>query len=306
MLNTPIAFIVFNRPDTTLKVFEAIKKIKPRKLYVIADGPRESVPRERERCQATRAILDSIDWDCQVFKNYSEQNMGCGVRVSSGLSWAFENEDRLIILEDDTVPSEAFFFYCEELLEKYLFDTRIFTICGSNFFTERGLDDDSYLFSQYGNPWGWATWKRVWQHYDYSMKKWPLFRDKGLMASVFKTVEESRRFTPMFDEFYQAPKNIWTIQGAFMIWSNGALSIIPAKNLVTNIGNVGDHTSETGFFHFHKVGNNFRIEKHPDFIFANRYYDEYIFQKQWKLKKGISKIIDRIIKKFKRTILKRK
>jgi hypothetical protein len=304
MFYTAIAFIIFNRPETTEVVLEQIRRLRPRRLYVIADGPREDVPGELEQCKATRALIDTIDWDCQVYKNYSDKNLGCGVRVATGISWAFENEDRLIILEDDTVPTEDFFFFCEELLERYQLDSRIWTICGSNFFTERRLNDDSYFFSQYGSIWGWATWKRAWQHYDFSMGKWPLFKDLKFMRNVFRTPAEARRFTQMFDEFYKKRRNIWTVQYLFMVWSNGGLFIIPEKNLVTNIGTIGTHTVEKSFFHAHATVDDYQITKHPSCIIANRYYDTYIYYKQWHQKQLIPQFITKIIPSILKNLLR--
>ncbi len=130
-LTTPVAFIIFNRPDTTSKVFEAIKQAKPKKLLVIADGPRINKPGEAEKCKQTRAITEQIDWDCEVLRNYSENNLGCRNRVSSGIDWVFENVDEAIIIEDDCLPNPSFFRFCQELLGKYRNNDEIFLISGN-------------------------------------------------------------------------------------------------------------------------------------------------------------------------------
>ena len=131
-LETPITFIIFKRPDTTEKVFETIRQVKPKKLLVIADGPRTDREGEAEKCAATRAIIEKVDWDCEVIKNYSEINLGCAKRVSSGLDWAFNNVEETIILEDDCILQPTLFRFCEELLEKYRHDRRITSIAAQN------------------------------------------------------------------------------------------------------------------------------------------------------------------------------
>ena len=146
-LTTPVAFIIFNRPDTTRIVFEEIKKAKPEKLLIIADGPRNNKPGEKERCAETRAIVENIDWECEVLRNYSDKNMGCKNRVASGLNWVFENVEEAIILEDDCLPDQSFFRYCQELLEKYRDDKRIMLIAGDNMLFENNKQKYSYYFS---------------------------------------------------------------------------------------------------------------------------------------------------------------
>src|SRR6185369_14461868 len=165
-LTTPVAFIIFNRPDTTEKVFAEIARARPPKLLVIADGPRAGRAGEADRCAATRAIIDRVDWDCKVLTNYSDVNLGCKNRVASGIDWVFEQVPEAIILEDDCLPDPTFFRFCEELLIRYREDERISQICGANFQFGRKRSNDSYYFSRYNHIWGWASWRRAWQHYD--------------------------------------------------------------------------------------------------------------------------------------------
>ncbi len=183
-LTTPVAFIIFKRPDTTRKVFEEIRRAKPPKLLVIADGPRPNIVGEAEKCAAARAIIDSVDWECEVLKNYSDENLGCKQRVSSGLDWVFDNVEEAIILEDDCLPHPTFFRFCEELLEKYRGDERIMTIGGTNLLKNWKSDIQSYHCSNYFNCWGWATWKRVWKHYDVDMKLWGNLEIRNRIADV--------------------------------------------------------------------------------------------------------------------------
>ena len=178
-LETPVAFLVFNRPHTTDKVFSEIAAANPRKLLIVADGPRPDQPGEAERCVAVRAIVDRVDWDCEVLTNYSDINLGCKARISSGLDWVFDTVEEAIVLEDDCLPHPSFFRFCEELLVKYRDDERIAQIGGVNFQSGRRRTNYSYYFSRYAHIWGWATWRRAWRHYDVALKAWPLIRDGG-------------------------------------------------------------------------------------------------------------------------------
>jgi hypothetical protein len=178
-LSTPVAFIIFNRPDTTARVFEAIRRAEPPQLLIVADGPRVDRPSDVERCAAARAVIERVDWDCEVLTNYAEANMGLADRVSSGLDWVFSLCDRAIVLEDDCLPDPSFFRFCDELLDRYRDDERVMAISGDNFQLGRRRTRYSYYLSRYNHCWGWATWRRGWQHYDHRMQLWPLVRDGG-------------------------------------------------------------------------------------------------------------------------------
>ncbi len=173
-LETPVAFIIFKRHDLTERVFQAIREAKPKKLLVIADGPR--FPEEAAKCQKTRDIIQQVDWDCEVLKNYSEVNLGCRQRISSGLDWVFSQVEEAIILEDDCVPAPSFFSFCQTLLDYYRDDNRIMVISGDNFQDGQSRTDYSYYFSRYNHCWGWATWHRAWQYWDFNKNKWLEFQ----------------------------------------------------------------------------------------------------------------------------------
>ena len=186
MLETPVAFFVFNRPDVTARVLERIAEVQPKTLFVVADGPRPDHPHDKEKCQAVREIVSQINWPAQVFTNCSDENMGCGPRVSSGLSWIFDHVEEAIILEDDCLPSVGFFSYCEELLERYRHDTRVGIISGNNFVYPKIKTDYSYYFSRYPHIWGWATWRRSWEKYDFeSFAALPLAEALDVLEQVF-------------------------------------------------------------------------------------------------------------------------
>ena len=279
-LNTPVAFIIFRRPDTTAKAFEAIRQAKPPKLLVIADGPRLDRPDEAEKCADARAIIDRVDWDCEVIKNYSPNNLGCAKRVSSGLDWVFEQVEEAIILEDDCVPHFTFFQYCEELLERYREDNRIGSITGQNVQFGRNQTDYSYYFSHYSHCWGWATWKRAWRYYDLNMPLWPEIKSKEALKGIFTEPHAYKFWTKIFQEVYDDPLGItWDYQWTFTCLVQGFLGITSNVNLVSNIGFGSDSTHFTS--DEPSIYDTLPVEaiefplKHPPFLIYNRAADNF-------------------------------
>lgn len=243
-MDTPVAFLIFNRPETTRRVFREIARARPRRLLVVADGARDSA--EAERCAATRAVVAEVDWDCEVLTNYSDTNMGCKRRVSSGLDWVFDNCEEAIILEDDCIPHPSFFPFCEELLARYRDDERVAMICGNNF--QRGRrrsPPDSYFFVRHVTVWGWASWRRVWRHYDVEMKQWPELRDSRWLEDMLVNPVAVEYWRGVFDVMHEASAaraNTWDYQLFFSWWARHALAVSPETNLVTNIGFGADAT----------------------------------------------------------------
>ncbi len=287
-LTTPVVFIIFNRPDTTQQVFEAIRRARPKKLYVIADGPRKDRPEEAERCAATRAVVEAVDWKCDVKKKYSSQNMGCGERISTGLAWVFRNEEEAVILEDDCVPSAGFFPYCESLLKRYADDHRVMHISGTNFTPAERRNHDSYFFSRYVHIWGWATWGRAWRHYDYTMEAWPRFRDGGWLNDIFRDRNAAEFWTKYMDLCHDGLiiPSTWDYQWLFSVWQNNGLAITPASNLITNIGLTGIHTDirngSPDAVNFNRERDErFTVTNHPEFVVADEQYDRYHFRKHF-------------------------
>lgn len=234
----PVIFIIFNRTDTADKAFEAIRAAKPRKLLVVADGPRLNVPGEIEKCSATRAIVDKVDWECEVHKNFSETNMGIRRRVSSGITWAFELVDKAVIIEHDCIPSLSFFFYCADLLDRYESDERVMMISGQNHLFGHAGTSDSYYFSRYPHVmWGWATWRRAWAKYDLNMTHWPEIRNRKLFDQYFPARRERYYWESIFQyAVYDGKVDTWDYQWFYSMWANSGLCITPARNLVRNIG----------------------------------------------------------------------
>ncbi len=242
MLRTPIVFIIFNRPDTTEKVFAEIRNARPEKLYVIADGPRTE--EEKKLTDATRSIIDQVDWPCAVTRLYSKDNLGCRQRVISGLNKVFVQEEQAIILEDDCLPAPSFFLFCEILLERYRKDDPVMHIGGNNFQFGEWVGEGDYYFSAYSHIWGWATWRRAWNKYRSQIEDLAGFTQKEManycqhdhfQLSYWKTILES----------IERPEyTAWSYHWLFAIWKNNGKAIIPNKNLVYNIGfsKTGTHT----------------------------------------------------------------
>ena len=277
-LETPVVLLIFNRPDTTERVFAEIAKAKPSQLLVVADGPRPDHPGEGEKCAASRRVIERVDWDCKVLKNYSETNMGCRRRVSSGLDWVFEQVDEAIILEDDCVPDQSFFYFCQEMLERYRPFSQVMQISGYNLLGNQYSSPYSYYFSSVGFVWGWATWRRAWQLYDVDMHLWPLIQRDGL--SRFYPFTEYR--CKSFERTYDGSIDTWDYQWGFCIAAHAGLCIIPANNLVRNIGFRSDatHTTNPDSARGEIIVKplSFPLQRVP-YILADREYDQALLQK---------------------------
>ncbi|MEH2332196.1 glycosyltransferase family 2 protein [Nostoc sp.] len=280
-MQTPVTFIIFKRPQITEKVFEAIRQAKPTKLFVIADGPRTEREGEAEKCEATRAIIERVDWDCEVIKDYSDINLGCAKRVSSGLDWVFNNVEETIILEDDCIPHPTFFRFSQELLEKYRNDTRIATISAQNLQLGQKRTNYSYYFSRYNHCWGWASWRRAWQHYDLTIKLWKEVQAENLLHDILIDQKAVNFWQRIFQSVYDNPTGItWDYQWTFACWMQGSLSIIPNVNLISNVGVGADAThftsnQEFSFINMSMQAMEFPL-KHPPFIVRNVEADNFI------------------------------
>jgi hypothetical protein len=245
-MDTSVALIIFNRPDTTERALAAIAKAKPAKLFVIADGPRADRPGEAEKCAAARAIVDRVDWDCEVLKNYSEVNLGCGHRPASGIGWVFEHVEEAVILEDDCLPRPTFFRFCEELLAKYRSDERVMMISGRNNYADMIRTPYSYHFCYRHSCWGWATWRRAWERFDIKINLWPTLRATPWLQNIIEDPKAIEFWRYHFDRAYAGAGNVnyWDYQWTFACWAHNGLAIVPQVNLIHNIG-FGEHATHT-------------------------------------------------------------
>lgn len=260
-------------------MFTALAHARPRQLLVIADGPRDSA--EAERCAQTRAIIDRVDWDCEVVTNYSDVNLGCKLRVASGLDWVFEKCEEAIVIEDDCLPEASFFPFCIELLERYRDDERVSMICGSNFQQGNRRSPASYLFLLHVTAWGWASWRRAWRHYDLEIKQWAELRETPWLENLLINPVAVKYWNETFDRTFAGEVDTWDYQFFFSWWARNALAIVPDRNLVTNIGFGSDssHTADVlptmANLPFETM--NFPLQ-HPVEVSLNRRADDFSFR----------------------------
>lgn len=235
-LTTPVVLLVFNRPDATSRVFAAIRDARPRQLLIIADGPRANRPNEVALCANVRQIVEQVDWPCQVEYLYSETNLGCRKRVSSGLDWVFSTVDKAIILEDDCLPDQTFFRFCQEMLILYRHDERIMMVSGSNLLGEWKADTQCYHFSYYGGVWGWASWRRAWHYYDVDMPLWRESEIRDRVRDVIGVKSDFLRRARAFDKTASGKIDTWDYQWSFARLMQSGLTVVPSVNLISNIG----------------------------------------------------------------------
>lgn len=299
-LTTPVAFIIFNRPDTTERVFAEIARACPPKLLVVSDGPRANRPGEAEKVAACRAIIDRVDWPCEVLTNYSETNLGCKARVSSGLDWVFEQVPEAIILEDDCLPHPTFFRFCQELLERYRDDERIGMISGDNYLFGGVEINSSYYFTKYSNIWGWASWSRAWKDYDVALSSWPDFVQFQGFKNLNMTKAEAEFWSEAFDKTFRGEIDTWDYQWVYTNFVNNRIAINPSVNLISNIG-FGDgatHTiGDSIFSNMDIMPLKFPILD-PKFVLANHLADDIVRKNSYSRQTVVRRIIDKLLRKL--------
>lgn len=270
----PILFLIFNRPVTTQRVFDAIRLVKPAQLFVASDGPRDDRPGEAEKCEQARRIIEAVDWDCEVLTLYREKNLGCGKAVSSAIGWFFEHVEEGIILEDDVVPNLSFFPFCEELLERYRTDQRIGMISGNNHY---GVvpNLDSYFFAKSRGCWGWATWRRAWIQMDIEMK----WISSQYRRSILSNMGYSDRSIPVWENniasILAGRVSAWDWQWYMSMAAQNQLCIIPAHNQVANIG-FGDDATHTFGSALESYVQTKLLDfplRHPTCVVPNEHFD---------------------------------
>lgn len=242
-MDVPVVLIIFNRPKTTKLVFDQIKKAEPTELFVIADGPRKEIESDRRLCEATRDIIQ-VDWECDVHKNYADENLGLRTRIPSGLNWVFDQVEKAIILEDDCLPNQDFFRFCEKMLYKYDGDKRVMNITGTNFLGKWKESEQDYHFSIHGGIWGWATWRESWELYDPEMELWSQPGIKERVRDVIADDEEFYYRKKVYNKTASGKIDSWDYQWSFIRLINSGLSVVPSKNTVSNIG-FGENATNT-------------------------------------------------------------
>jgi len=278
-----VLFIIFNRPAETAAVFEKIREARPPRLYIGADGPRANRPGEDEICRQAREITSNIDWDCEVKTLFKDANVGCKLGEATAMQWFFDNEEEGIILEDDTLPSNSFFRFCDEMLDRYRHDTRIRIITGSNFQQGKKWGDASYYFSNLIHSWGWAGWRRVWKEYDMDLKQYDEKDVKQKLANIFNDQLIIDTWYDLFVRTKSGQIDTWDYQFGFSNFFNNGLCIIPNYNLITNIG-FGANATNT--FNEGSAFSKMPLEEigeitHPLYILPEKQADLFTLHKEF-------------------------
>jgi hypothetical protein len=283
---SPILLLVFNRPDKTSRVFDAIKAAKPGRLYISADGPRQGNSEDERLCNTVRSIVTGVDWPCRVKTRFSLENKGCKMAVSSAIDWFFEQESEGIILEDDCLPSPAFFNFCDVLLEKFRTDTRIFCISGFNAYQGQQWGNASYYFSQICNIWGWATWRRVWKLYDRELSRYSNEDALHFLQNNFQDKLLIDEWLKIFNLSKEGKTDTWDHQFYFIIFFENGLCIVPNVNLIRNIGFGADatHTNdpESPIANL-EFGEPRSIIIHPLLIVPDKQADYFLLNREFRL-----------------------
>lgn len=268
LFDVPVALFLFNRPTQLKRVFDAIVKIKPSTLFLIADGPRDGNIDDPQLCADARSIVDQISWPCKVYRQYSEVNQGCRNAIPNGLDWVFSHVEECIILEDDCIPNESFFRYCEELLHLYRDNPNIMTIGGHRYDGPDEFNAESYFFSKYPSTWGWATWRRAWEHFDLGLTQWPALKKTDWLLKILGNKHYESYWSRIFDQM-TGGIDAWDYALTFSLWVQGGISIRSKINLIENIGFGSDatHTKDKHILISERQYGNLSFPlKHPNIM----------------------------------------
>lgn len=284
--NTPILTIHFNRPEISKHLFAKLKEVKPNKLFIAIDGPREDRPGEDKLVEEVKSVFKDIDWECEVHTLYQEKNLGCRYAVTAAIDWFFSQVEYGIILEDDCIPHISFFDYSEEVLTKYEHDERVMVVTGSNFQDENVRGDGSYFFTRYIHIWGWATWKRAWDLYHPTWDKYTTFRERGLIKQLYKRENEQRFWEGNFNAIADG-LDTWDYQWVFTVLANNGLTVAPNVNLISNIGfnSQATHTYDSDNPLSDRPTEPIGKIVHPTFMLVDQEADDYSAEKVFNIPK---------------------
>ena len=276
-MKTPVAVIIFNRPDKTKLLYKNLNIYKPDTLFIISDGPRKNILNDKEKVKKTREVFKNISWKCKVLTNYSEKNLGTRDRIVSGINWVFQKVEEAIILEDDCIPSKEFFPFMEQMLNKYRANLKIGSVCGSNHFNFKQKNKESYFFSKYQNCWGWATWKNRWQKFDNNLKTLDRAKKNKLLKLYLGSYRAYLYWHWILDKVKNKKIDSWAYIWAYTGFIKKYFHIIPKKSLIKNVGYDSSATHTKKLKDKLKVSSNFKFRFpliHPSKITVNNYYDQ--------------------------------
>lgn len=274
LFNTPILFLTYKRINTAKKVFDEIKKIKPKKLYFASNAPILNNLSEIKKINSVRNLLNEVDWKCKIVKIFHKKHLPVSKSIPTSINTFFKYEKKGIILEDDCLPSNEFFYYCEKMLNIYE-KKNINVICGSRFSNPK---IGKYYFSKYNHAWGWATWRSSWKKFDPDIKFWPKWKNTDSWKGINLDINEYNYWTKIFNSTYKKKINTWDYAWTACAWYHNQLSIIPGNNLINNIGFGPDATwtvqsKQNKIKKFHKINEKIKLKK----IFQDKMKDKYVF-----------------------------
>jgi hypothetical protein len=303
LIEVPILFVAFNRPDTTKIVFQNIREAKPSKIYLALDGPRQNIKGELQLVEKVKSIIQNVDWPCEKHFKFNARNKGAEITISSAISWVLEKEEYVIIIEDDIIAPLSFLKFAEEMLIKYKDDERIGLVSGCNFTPMLKYNEPDYFFSKYGHISGWATWKRVWKYYNLNT----VIKNEHLSDTYLKTFCYSNAEVNYYKKKFLTLKengignSTWDNIANYIFWTHHFLCIVPRVNLTSNIGIYGLHSKGKTKHHYRAFDKEFLIKNYPLEVTPNVKYDLYHFNNYIKPKK---EFIFELIKKTLKFLLK--
>jgi hypothetical protein len=306
-MKAAVLLIAWRRPHTTRQVIDAVREYSPDRFYVACDGPSLSRPGEQEKVSATRDLIEKeVDWPCRTYHLFSNENQGCSLGPTRAISWFFENEAEGIILEDDCVPHPDFFLFCENLLNRYRDDQRIWCISGINLQDGSWRGEASYYFSRFAHCWGWASWRSRWRFFDGDLSLWPTLVKNDYLGFLFADPVERSYWSDIWwrTNLHSDTRTWWDYQWFFACLTNAGLTALPNKNLITNIGFGADatHTTDDRVSHVATEGLGELI--HPDFFLGDEVADRHTFEnhiagKHLRYKASLrGRILDPLLAKF--------
>jgi hypothetical protein len=296
----PILFLVYNRPAMTEAVFATLRELRPSRLFIAADGPRKHRPTDAVTCARVREIVSRVDWPCEVKTLFREENLGTKYAVSGAIDWFFQQVDAGIVLEDDCLPTRSFYTFCASMLSRYASDERIMHINGTNFLHGKQFRfAGSYYYSKLPHPWGWATWKRAWDRYDFAMSAFERFESEHWISRLSDNPVNQHAYLELLQKTRRGEIDTWDYQWFYSIWLHDGLVITPVNNMVTNLGFGAEATNTT--YTNTRLGGMKRHELNElavdDSRTVNRDADAYAMAV--KLNEGRARFLDRIIHKLK-------
>ncbi len=301
-MNTPILLIIFNRPDKVRRLIESLSIVRPKRIYISADGPRPGVKEDIEKCQASREAAQRIDWPCEVYTNFKDENLGVDKGMEEAMTWFYSNVEEGIVCEDDCVPNPDFFRFCTTLLDRYRHNEKVMLISGTNFQDGVKHGNGSYYFSHYPT-WGYAMWKRTWNKFDTNLDGLEFFIKNKKIDTILRDQRQKKYWVGFFKKIRDKKYNFTDTRLLFSIWNNNGLIVIPNSNLVKNIGFDNEATHSTfGGKERSLESSNIGDIIFNDEIVANEEADNYFFKKIHKtslFKIIYSKIKQLIIKTLK-------